>query len=130
MELMEYSKKIPALKSIYVLDTCQSGGIGPVVNGLYDARISVLAKSLGMHVLSGAKTNQAALDNYKGNGLFTHFILEALKGNADANNDKQIFVYEMGEFLKRKVDEASDGMQSVFIKNFGEDFAISKVPID
>jgi len=93
IELMEYSKTIPSLKNIYVLDTCQSGGMGSVVSGLYDARISVLAKSLGMHILAGAKTSQDAIDNYKGNGLFTHFVLKGLQGKADKNKDKQVFVF-------------------------------------
>jgi len=127
IELMEYSKKIPSLKNIYVLDTCQSGGIGSIVSGLYDARISVLAKSLGMHVLAGAKSSEDAIDNYRGNGLFTHFVLKGLKGDADKNKDKQVYVFEMGPYLTESVKKASKGLQSAFIRNFGDDFAISKL---
>ena len=59
----------------FFLDTCQSGEVDTIISGLYDARISVLAKALGMHIFAGAKTYQDALDDYQGNGLFTHFIL-------------------------------------------------------
>lgn len=127
IDLMEYSKKLPSLKNIYVLDTCQSGGIGGIVSGLYDARISVLAKSLGMHVLAGAKSSEDALDNYKGNGLFTYFVLKGLKGDADKNKDKQVFVFEMGPYLTESVKKASKGQQSAFIRNFGDDFVISNL---
>jgi hypothetical protein len=92
---MEFLKGLPTLRNIFILDTCQSGGIAPIVTGLYDSRISVLSKSLGIHILAGAKTEQGAIDNYKGNGLFTHFVLEGLKGAADTNNDKQVFILEM-----------------------------------
>jgi len=67
------------LKQIFI-DTCQSGGVESIVAGLYNARISVLAKALAMHKVAGAKTYQAAQDNYEGNGLFTHFVLKKLRG--------------------------------------------------
>lgn len=128
MELMEYSKRIPALKNIFILDTCQSGSVGAIVSGLYDARIAVLAKSLGMHILAGAKSGQGAIDNYQGNGLFTHFVLQGLKGAADLNKDGQVNIFEMTPFLQTKVAEASHGSQSAFIRNFGEDFPLVKLP--
>jgi WD40 repeat protein len=127
MELMEYSKRVPALKNVFILDTCQSGSVGAIVSGLYDARIAVLAKSLGMHIMAGAKSGQGAIDNYKGNGLFTHFVLQALLGQADANQDGWINVFEMTPYLQTKVTEASQGSQSAFIRNFGDDFPIVRL---
>ncbi|ODS34079.1 MAG: Caspase domain protein [Candidatus Scalindua rubra] len=44
VEIMEFSKWLPALKQVFILDTCQAGGVKTAVSGLYDARISVLAK--------------------------------------------------------------------------------------
>jgi WD40 repeat protein len=127
VELMEYSKSIPALKHIYILDTCQSGGLGDVVSGLYDARISVLAKSLGMHILAGAKRSQGAIDNYKGNGLFTYFVLRGLEGQADHDRDEKVRVSEVTPYLAKSVTEASQGQQEAFVRNFGEDFVISSI---
>ncbi len=127
IEIMELSKKIPALKQVFVLDTCQSGGIETIVSGLYDARISVLAKSLGMHIFAGTKTFQEAQDDYKGNGLFTHFVLNGLKGEADENHNKDVTVFEMNPYLTKTVKEASHGSQEPFIRNFGDDLPISKV---
>ncbi len=126
IELMEYAKKVPALKHVYMLDTCHSGGLDSVVSGLYDSRISVLAKSLGMHILAGATSRQQALDGYKENGLFTHFILSGFKGQADLNGDSRIKITEMTPFLQKKVPRASNGQQEPFIKNFGDDFVLTK----
>jgi len=125
VELMEFSKRVPALKQIYILDTCQSGQVGAIVSGLYDARISVLAKALGMHILAGAKTSQSAVDRYKDNGLFTHFVLRGLEGAADEDRDRTIRILEMTPFLKASVKEASGGLQETYIRNFGTDFPVA-----
>jgi peptidoglycan hydrolase-like protein with peptidoglycan-binding domain len=127
IEIMEYSKLIPALKHIYIFDTCQSGGIGSVVLGLYDVRMSVLASSLGMHIFAGSKTYQAALDGYKENGLFTHFLLEGARGQADRNNDKIIEVFELKPYLEQQLSKASYGTQEPFIRTFGENFAVFQI---
>jgi len=127
VELMELSKRIPALKQVFVLDTCMAGGMESIVSGLYDARISVLAKSLGMHIFAGTKTYQEALDNYEGNGLFTHFVLAGLKGGADENKNKEVSVFEMDPYLTKLVKEASKGSQEPFIRTFGEDLPITQM---
>jgi hypothetical protein len=87
----------------------------------------VLAKSLGMHIMAGAKSGQGAIDNYQGNGLFTHFVLQGLKGKADNNRDGRINIFEMTPYLQTKVTEASRGSQSAFIRNFGDDFPIVRL---
>jgi hypothetical protein len=127
VELMEYSKLISALKHIYIFDTCQAGGIGSVVLGLYDTRISVLASVLGMHVFAGSKTHQAALDGYNYNGLFTHFFIEGARGKADSNNDRFIKLFELKPYLEQQLSKASYGTQEPFISTFGKDFAVFKI---
>jgi uncharacterized caspase-like protein len=125
IELIEGSKKVPALKSVFIFDTCQSGGVQGVVAGLYDARISVLAKSLGMHILAGAKTDQGAVDNYRGNGLFTHFLLRGIDGEADSNRNEAVTVKELALFLEKTVSDVSQGRQSAYVRVFGENFVIA-----
>jgi hypothetical protein len=124
---MEISKKIPALKQLFLFDTCQAGGVEPVVAGLYDARISVLAKDLGMHIIAGSKSFQDARDDYEGNGLFTHFLLKGLAGGADENGDKEVSVGELGRFVSLRVEEASGGSQEPVIRNFGVDLCLGRV---
>jgi uncharacterized caspase-like protein len=127
VELMELSKQIPALKQVLILDTCEAGGMNSIVAGLYGSRVSVLARALGMHLFAGAKSYQDALDNYQGNGLFTHFLLKGLRGSADGNRDEMLTAFEMNPYLTREVRDASKGMQVPFIWNFGEDLKLTKV---
>ncbi len=127
VELMEFSRTIPSLRQIYVLDTCQAGGAGVFVLGLYDSRISVLARALGMHILAGSKTYQQAIDNYEGNGFFTHFLLKAFAGKADLNSDKKVSVLEVNPYLLRSMKAASRGKQEPLIRNFGRDFPVTGV---
>ena len=90
-----------------------------------------MAKALGMHVFAGAKTFQEAQDSYKGNGLFTYFVLNGLKGEADENKNTEVTVFEMNPYLTKNVKETSEKVfkkvQEPFIRNFGDDFPLSKV---
>jgi WD40 repeat protein len=126
LELMEYSKTIPALHSIFFLDTCQAGGLESIVTALYDSRISVLARALGMHIFAGAGTTQSALEGFEGNGLFTHFLLSGIDGQADGDGDGSVRVMELTPFLMIHVRQASKGSQEPFIRNFGDDFFLSR----
>jgi hypothetical protein len=47
-----------------------AGGVDNIVSGLYDARMSVLAKKMGLHIYASAGSVQTALDGYQGNGLY------------------------------------------------------------
>lgn len=127
IELMEYSKAVPSLRQAYILDTCHAGGVSSIVSGLYDSRLSVLARSLGMHILAGSRTYQQAIDNFEGNGLFTHFLLKGFEGKADLNKDKKVSVMEMNPYLTRSMKTASRGQQEPLLRNFGQDFIITGV---
>jgi hypothetical protein len=124
-ELMELSKTAKALKQVLVLDTCQAGSMNSLVAGLYDSRISVLAHAMGAHVLAATGTYQNALDDYQGNGLFTHFLLAGLRGKADTNHDSTVRVKEMAPYLLDAVKAASEDRQTPLVRTFGEDVAMA-----
>lgn len=77
-ELIDLSKQIRALNQLFIFDTCHAGGIDTIVSGLYDGRMSVLARQMGLQIFASADSLQAALDGYKGNGLFTHTLLRGM----------------------------------------------------
>lgn len=125
-EIVEMSKKIKSLSQLFIFDTCHAGGVDYIVSGLYDARMSVLAKKMGLHIYASANDKQAAMDGYKGNGLFTYTLLDGLnnKKEADKNNDKKVSLIELGEYSKMKTGEASKAIghtQTPLIINFGKD---------
>jgi len=125
-EIVEVSKKIKSLNQLFIFDTCHAGGVDTIINGLYDARISVLAKKMGLHIYASANGRQAAMDGYKGNGLFTHTLLDGLNNNreADLNKDGKVTIAGLGEYSKTQTTNLSRQIgysQTPLIINFGKD---------
>ncbi len=131
-EIVEASKKIKALSQLFIFDTCHAGGVDTIVSGLYDARMSVLAKKMGLHIYASASDKQAAMDGYKGNGLFTHALLDGLNNNkeADKNKDGKVTVVGLGEYSKKMTTNISKEIghiQTPLMIHFGKDNAIYKL---
>jgi hypothetical protein len=106
--------------------------MGGVVAGLYDARVSVLARKMGLHVFASASSTEEALDGFEGNGLFTHTLLNGLNNNkqADRNTDEQISLTELGSFSKAQTRDIAVAMkhkQDPLIINFGQDTPVYKL---
>lgn len=128
-EIVEMSKKIKSLSQLLIFDTCHAGGVDYIVSGLYDARMSVLAKKMGLHIYASANSLQEAMDGYQGNGLFTFTLLDGLnnKKEADRNSDKKVSLIELGEYSKASTTEISRKIghsQIPLIINFGKDNAV------
>jgi uncharacterized caspase-like protein len=132
-EIVEMSKKIKSLSQLLIFDTCHAGGVDAIVSGLYDARMSVLAKKMGLHIYASASDKQAAMDGYKGNGLFTHALLDGLNNNkeADKYKDGKVSVVGLGEYSRKMTTNISREIghsQTPLIINFGKDSPIYKMP--
>ena len=131
-EIVEMSKKIKSLNQLFIFDTCHAGGVDTIVSGLYDARMSVLAKKMGLHIYASANDKQVAMDGYKGNGLFTYTLLDGLNNNkeADKNKDGKVTVVGLGEYSKKMTTNISKEIghsQTPLIINFGKDSPIYKL---
>jgi WD40 repeat protein len=125
-EIVEVSKKIKSLSQLFIFDTCHAGGVDMIVSGLCDARMSVLAKKMGLHIYASAGDKQSAMDGYKGNGLFTYTLLDGLNNNrqADKNKDGRVTVVGLGEYSKKETTKISTEIghsQTPLIINFGKD---------
>jgi WD40 repeat protein len=131
-EIVEMSKKIKSLSQLFIFDTCHAGGVDTIISGLYDARMSVLAKKMGLHIYASASDKQAAMDGYKGNGLFTYTLLDGLNNNgqADKNKDGKVSIVGLGEYSKKMTTSISKQIgyeQTPLIINFGKDSPIYKL---
>jgi hypothetical protein len=125
-EIIEFSKQNAALTQLFILDTCYAGGIDGVVNGLYDSKVSVMARKAGLHIYAAANSVEQALDEYKGNGLFTHTLLKGLNNNrkADLQNDGKVSIADLGSFSQKLTGDISSKIgheQTPLIINYGED---------
>ena len=131
-DIVNMSKILKSLNQLYIFDTCHAGGMDSIISGLYDARMSTMAKKMGLHIFASASTFQEAVDGYKGNGLFTHTLLDGFsnKRNADTNKDRVISISELGSYAKSSTMEISKTLnhpQVPLIINFGRDAQLYKL---
>jgi len=131
-EIVEISKNIKSLSQLFIFDTCHAGGVDNIVSGLYDARMSVLAKKMGLHIFASAGSVQTALDGFQGNGLYTHTLLQGIArgSEVDTERDGTVTVMKLGRYSKDKTTEISTKLghpQTPFIINFGRDNALFTV---
>ena len=125
-EIVDMSKKIKSLSQLFIFDTCHAGGVDNIISGLYDARMSVMAKKMGLHIYASAGSVQTAMDGYKGNGLYTHTLLQGIANGKDVDKEKsgKVTVKSLGLYSKEKTTEISTRLghpQTPFIINFGRD---------
>jgi WD40 repeat protein len=130
-EIVGMSKNIKSLSQLLIFDTCHAGGVDNIIGGLYDARMSVMAKKMGLHIYASAGGTQTALDGYQGNGLFTHALLDSMKADTtDTNHDSEVSVAELGESARQETINISKQLgfpQSPNIINFGKDNPLFRV---
>lgn len=131
-DILEATRRIKAFNQIVILDTCHAGGASSLVRGLYDARLAVLARNMGLHIFASASATEEALDGYEGNGLFTHTLLKGLRtGVADKNADRIVTVKELGEYARRETMLLSQKIrlnQEPLLMNFGKDVNVYAIP--
>ena len=58
----------------------------------------------GMVYVAGGKEISSAWPEKK-HGLFSYYLMKGMRGDADANKDKQITVGELGDYVKENVSE-------------------------
>jgi len=126
--ILEASRSIKAFNQLVILDTCHAGGVNSLVRGLYDARLAVLARNMGLHVFASAADTEEAVDQYQGNGLFTHTLLKGLATPLpDRNADRKVTVNELGEFARRetlRIARSIGHSQEPMMMNFGKDVTV------
>ena len=106
-DLLRFLSTVTANKSVILLDTCNAGAFSGVVSrGLGEkAAISKLVRATGRAVIMASTDKQAAYEGYKGHGVFTWTLIEALQGRADktGNRDGIISINELAEFVMEEV---------------------------
>ncbi|MFC1509834.1 caspase family protein, partial [Candidatus Omnitrophota bacterium] len=118
---------IKAKKVIVLADACHSGGVGQAFDiarrasrGMKKNTISAGFQNLsqigdGVCVISASDEDQYSQEGQQwggGHGIFTHTILEGLKGNADYNNDSLVTLGELIPYLSQTVRRETRNAQS------------------
>ena len=118
---------IKAKKVVVIADACHAGGVGqsfdvarranrgikinPISSGFEN--LSIIGD--GVAVISASGDKQFSQESEKwggGHGVFTYFLLQGLKGDADYNKDEQITLGELIPFLSEQVRRATLNAQS------------------
>jgi len=114
-EISHIFRRIKSERIIFIADSCYSGASGGrtvnvsgIRSSLSDAFLDRIAvgKETVIITASGANEVSAESDEFK-HGIFTHFLLEGLKGKADVDRDGLITVDELYNYVSEKVARAS-----------------------
>ncbi len=102
--------KIQARKSIMLYDTCESGSLTGqriATRGVAPGwAMAKLNRATGRTVLSASTDDAPALEGYRGHGVFTYTLLQALAGS-DRNDNKMVEILELADFVESRVPEIS-----------------------
>ena len=114
--LQNWLSQISAQKSIVLLDTCNSGSFvqaqaaSPqiITRGLAEkTAIDKLTKATGRATIAASTETQVALEGYKGHGVFTYALLQALKeaDQKNGNHDGVISTAEIASYIDNMVPD-------------------------
>jgi hypothetical protein len=131
--LQAYAINIQAQKQLFILDACQSAGAFEQLmsnDGNQQKNIGVVARATGTHWMAASGAQQFANEFASlGHGVFTYVLLEALKGQAAAN--QMITVNNLKIYLQKSVPELmkkyNGTPQYPSSYGFGNDFPIGVV---
>lgn len=118
-EIANIFGRIQAQRVIFIADACYSGASGGRTFGggmratISDAFLDRISGSgRGRVILSASSANEPSQERSDlGHGVFTYFLLEGLKGAADANQDGVITVDEAYNYVAEKVPESTGQSQ-------------------
>ena len=120
---------VRARRVVVIADACHAGGIGSSFETARKA-ITVAGASTrinqglrriahtsehGLCMITSASARQLSQESEKwgeGHGVFTYYLLEALRGKADANKDNAVTLGELIAYLPERVRQATFNAQS------------------
>ncbi|MFA6456958.1 MAG: caspase family protein [Bacteroidota bacterium] len=135
------TRYIPSKRVVVFTDACHSGGISSDIatrgmsttdGNLINQYLSDLSKTKeGIIVFTASQAGEVSQELEKfGHGVFTYFLLEGMKGEADFNNDYTVTVGELMDYVEEKVKRQTNGNQHP-TRNQGtydKDLTISLIP--
>lgn len=113
-------QNVRARRVVMLVDTCHSAGLSDVqTRGLRNNLINLYAERVlyreeGRAVITSSDINEESLEGQRwggGHGVFTHFLIEGLRGNADTDGDRFVTVAELFSYVRQRVLEETDARQ-------------------
>jgi len=114
-EISHIFNRIRSERLIFIVDSCYSGASGGRTVSLTEIRATISDAFLdrvtggkGRIILTASSANEVSCEKEElRHGVFTYFLLEGLRGKADADQDGQITVDEAYAYVAQKVPQAT-----------------------
>ena len=124
---------IKARKVVVIADACHAGGVGHGYDlarrdnrGIAGVAVQAVSHGLeslsnvadGVCVISASSQSQLSREGQQwggGHGVFTHFLLTGLQGEADYNRDGRVTVGEVTTYVSEKVRRETNSAQSPIV---------------
>ena len=120
-EITQILDNSPAKYKLCLADACHSGSllamrgvdIPSVLKGYYD---NLARARAGTALIMSSKSDETSLESSGlRQGVFSHFLIRGLKGEADDNDNKVVTVKELFDFVYDNVREYTGSLQSPVI---------------
>ncbi|MEZ5042693.1 MAG: caspase family protein [Saprospiraceae bacterium] len=105
-----------------IADACHSGSLLAMRDGRYPAALNTYYESLaqskeGTALIMSSKSDETSLESSGlRQGVFSHFLIRGLKGEADANRNKIVTIQELFDFVYNRVRSYTGNRQSPVIQ--------------
>jgi hypothetical protein len=128
-EIRNIINRSKSRKKLIIADACHSGGLGLDAGkraGGSSQMVHRLLFQMGQSdnffaILSASSNYESSEETRKlgnGHGVFTYFLLEGLKGKADANGNGLVTIREIQDYTYKQVSEFTMGKQHPELKGF------------
>lgn len=120
-EINEILENSPAKYKLCIADACHSGSLfamkGNVENALNNYYKSLAQAQAGTALIMSSKSDETSLESSGlRQGVFSHFLIRGLKGEADVNGNQIVSVQELYDFIGENVRTYTGMRQSPVIK--------------
>jgi uncharacterized caspase-like protein len=106
-------------------------GVNPTQSNLINQYLGDLARSKeGIAIFTASAAGEVSQEYPElGHGVFTYYLLEGMKGEADLNNDYTVTINELMQYVEDQVKRKTKGAQNPTRSQtmFDKDLTISKI---
>jgi hypothetical protein len=116
-DILNVLKASPAKHKLYIADACHSGSMYaakvPMTKPIADFYTKINDSNGGMAVITSSKTDEVSLE-YSGvrHGVFSHYLIEGLKGDANKNGDGYVTIEELFNYVYTNVRHHTNNTQT------------------
>jgi flagellar motor protein MotB len=114
-EISRIFSRIRSERLVFIADSCYSGASGGRTIGITDIRANIseaflerIAGGKGRVIITASGANEVSAENDElQHGVFTYYLVEGLRGKADADKDRLITIDEVYRYVSEHVPRAT-----------------------